>query len=349
MDRAIVKLNALVLLAVLVVAIAAISIYIAYGLPRATQRTAPMQTSIPTSTTTPSQTPTPAAPTAMPNQTLPATPTTTATATPSPIPLSTPTLSPTPTPKQTPTNTIIVVSVDLLKPYTPGGPTIQITLQNNGTSPVTSLQATITFPPYNYTYSFTEVNASNPLLPGQSTSQTKTLINAGFEGDQTYPIEIISTQQDGKQINYTTQVTIATSTTTTATGGNNELQLTVTLQNTVFKLGDPINLTVSMTNISGQTLNYTDTGLNFDFKVYNDTNNLAYRWSNFIAIPQFIAIIPFAAGANMSQNFTWGQTCNFNISVQGELVSPGSYYVVGLTGPSYGFETTPIEITIVQP
>jgi hypothetical protein len=89
--------------------------------------------------------------------------------------------------------------------------------------------------------------------------------------------------------------------------------------------------------------------LDFNFEVYNDSNSLVYQWSNFRAIAQFIAIEPFPAGESMSQNFTWLQTCNFNASVIGDQVSAGTYYVVGQTGPTYGLQTTPIQITIVKP
>lgn len=124
------------------------------------------------------------------------------------------------------------------------------------------------------------------------------------------------------------------------------LQLNLTVEKAVYSLGEPVNLTVTVTNISNQTVSYTHTGLDFDFKVYNDTNNLVYQWSNFMAIPQYVAIVPFPAGQSMSQNFTWQQTCNFNSSVVGDQVSAGTYYIVGLTGPTYGLQTAPIEITI---
>jgi hypothetical protein len=135
----------------------------------------------------------------------------------------------------------------------------------------------------------------------------------------------------------------------TATGGNGELQLTLVLEKTVYSLGEPVNLTVTITNISKQTLNFTHTGLDFNFKVYNDSNSLVYQWSNFRVIPLFVTIEPFPAGESMSQSFTWLQTCNFNTSVVGDQVEAGTYYIVGQTGSAYGLQTTPIEIAIVKP
>ena len=131
-----------------------------------------------------------------------------------------------------------------------------------------------------------------------------------------------------------------------ASGGNGNLELTMTLDKTSYSLGEPVNLTLTITNISSQTINFTHTGLDFDFQVYNGTNNVVYQWSNFQAIPQFIAIEPLPAGDSISANFTWLQTCNFNAQVQGDPVSPGTYNIIGQTGPTYGIQTTPIQITI---
>jgi len=131
-----------------------------------------------------------------------------------------------------------------------------------------------------------------------------------------------------------------------SSGENGNLQLTMALEKTVYSLGEPVNLTLTITNISNQTINFTHTGLDFDFQVYNDTNNAVYHWSNFRAIAQFIAIVPLPAGESLSTNFTWLQTCNFNASVQGDPVSPGTYNIIGQTGPTYGIQTTPIQLTI---
>jgi hypothetical protein len=192
------------------------------------------------------------------------------------------------------------------------------------------------------------VSQSNPLLPDQEASQTKTLLNAGFEQGQAYPLEIIGYQQDGARIDYTTSVTIS-SATSSAIGDNGELQLTLAVEKTTFSLGEPVNLTITLTNISNKTVSFTHTGLDFNFQVYNDSNNLVYQWSNFMAIPQFVAIEPFPAGESRSQSFTWLQTCNFNISVNGDPVSPGTYSIVGQSSSTYGIQTPPVQITILKP
>ena len=163
-------------------------------------------------------------------------------------------------------------------------------------------------------------------------------------------MEIIGALQNGFSFDFVTPVTIVQySNQPVASGGNGDLELTMALGKTAYSLGEPVNLTLTITNISNQTTNFTHTGLDFDFRVYNDTNNVVYQWSNFRAIAQFIAIVPLHAGESMSTNFTWLQTCNFNTSVEGDPVSPGTYNIIGQTGPTYGIQTTPIQLTIVKP
>ena len=159
-------------------------------------------------------------------------------------------------------------------------------------------------------------------------------------------MEIIGTLQNGSTFDFVTPVTITQPVTS---GVKDNLELTMTLDKTTFSLSEPINLTLNLTNISNQTINYEHTGLDFDFQVTNDTNNQVYQWSNFQAIPQFIALVPLSAGESRSENFTWTQTCNFNLQVEGDPVSPGTYNIIGQTGPVYGIQTTQIQITIVSP
>jgi hypothetical protein len=49
------------------------------------------------------------------------------------------------------------------------------------------------------------------------------------------------------------------------------LNLTITPEKTVYGLGEPINVTLTVTNISNQTINFAYAAWTFDFLVYNDT------------------------------------------------------------------------------
>jgi hypothetical protein len=278
-------------------------------------------------------------------------PTSSSSSSPTPSATLTPS-SPTPTPTATiipiSSRPLTVVSARLIIPYNPGGSTIEIILQNNGTSPVVNLQAVLTLSGRNYTYVF-NVSENNPLLPSQETSQQNTLINAGFQTNQTYPIQITGKLQSGASFNFTTLITIAQSNQLVGSGTKGDLELTMTIDKSVYSFGEPINLTLTITNISQQTINFTHTGLDFDFQVTNDTNNLVYQWSNFKFIPQFMSTEELPAGGIITSNFTWPQICNFNTQVEGDAAAPGTYFIIGQTGSTYNIQTNPIQITILEP
>lgn len=125
-----------------------------------------------------------------------------------PATVSTPT--PTPTPTQTSTNQepIEILSVSgPLQPINPGGPIVEITLQNTGTESVVSLAATLELT-RSFNFSF-DVTSSNPLQSGKSISSKLTLIGGGFGDNTQYPLTISGTLENGTTFNYTKQVQIA--------------------------------------------------------------------------------------------------------------------------------------------
>jgi hypothetical protein len=90
---------------------------------------------------------------------------------------------------------IVVVSARLVGPYTPAGPTVELTLQNQQGCCLMSLSATLVLN-NNYTFYFKDVNSSHPLDQGQVVTATQTLIGAGFDSNQSYPLVIKGTTQD---------------------------------------------------------------------------------------------------------------------------------------------------------
>jgi hypothetical protein len=154
------------------------------------------------------------------------------------------------------------------------------------------------------------------------------------------------------------------------------LELTMTLEKTVYTLGEPINITLTITNIGNQaiTYDYSELGHRFDFRVYNGTNNTIYTWSNDFAFPQALDHISLNPGESLTVGqvagpnhystgyYIWDQTCN-NLPVSSPVnlaqVDVGTYFIVGETGSimveSHGnflplgvIETTPIQVTIVK-
>jgi hypothetical protein len=129
----------------------------------------------------------------------------------------------------------------------------------------------------------------------------------------------------------------------------NGLELTTSLVKTVYSLGEPINVTLKITNITNQTINFTHTGMDFDFVVYNDTYNTLYQWSSGRVFPLFITVEPLLPGENVSETIVWPQTCNTSPSTNGVSVSPGTYFIVGESNARYGLQTAPTQITILYP
>jgi hypothetical protein len=133
----------------------------------------------------------------------------------------------------------------------------------------------------------------------------------------------------------------------TAEGVYDGLQLTMALEKTKYTRGEPINITLILTNISKRTTSVeVDLESYFDFQVYNGTNSTIYS-SRYP--PDVVAHLPLAenatlnAGQSMSEDLSWHQ--------EGVSVLPAIYYIVGLIGPIYyktsiTIETTPIQITI---
>lgn len=95
----------------------------------------------------------------------------------------------TPISNETENQTVKVVEIKMVPPYTPGGPVIQLTLQNIGTTPITHIDATLEMN-YNYTFNFQSITSSTPLIQGNSISNTTMLIGGGFQTESTYSLAI---------------------------------------------------------------------------------------------------------------------------------------------------------------
>lgn len=126
------------------------------------------------------------------------------------------------------------------------------------------------------------------------------------------------------------------------------VELAMTLQKTEYSLGEPINITLTITNISNQTINFKRGDPSFDFQVYNDKNYSVYLDSAWKIHSYGIVRFPFPAGESFSHVLVWGQTCNVTSMSEGVPVSAGTYHIVGLYD-TYGLRTTPIQITIAKP
>ncbi|GEM_PF-1544598 len=87
------------------------------------------------------------------------------------------------------TQDVAVASIKMIPPFTPGGPIIQLTLENVGAKPITNIKAVLELD-NNYTFDFTNVASSSPLIPGSYASNATMLIGGGFESGIAYPLVI---------------------------------------------------------------------------------------------------------------------------------------------------------------
>jgi hypothetical protein len=146
-------------------------------------------------------------------------------------------------------------------------------------------------------------------------------------------------------------------------------RLTLTLEKTEYTLGELINTTLTLTNISNQTASFGLSDDFFDLQVYNGTNSTIYSTINDspYLYENFHLLVneTLNAGQSLSEDLSWNQT-SYPAAWQqlpypaarqseGVPVLPGTYYIVGQSGttPIYGangtIETTPIQITIAAP
>jgi len=91
-------------------------------------------------------------------------------------------------------------------PITPGGPTVEITLKNVSTEPITGLTATLVAG-RSFDFNF-DVSPSAPLMPGASITRKLIMIGGGFSDNVLYPLTIKATLQSGATAVYTQQVQI---------------------------------------------------------------------------------------------------------------------------------------------
>jgi hypothetical protein len=130
-----------------------------------------------------------------------------------------------------------------------------------------------------------------------------------------------------------------------------QLELTMTVEKTDYYVGEPIYVTLTVTNISNQTITFQYWAKTFDFMVYNNTDYI-YQWSKFGAHPFVIVDLSLDPRENITKVLTWPQTCNDTAISQGTPVSPGAYYIYGYFASFdalYELETGPVEVNVDQP
>lgn len=86
-------------------------------------------------------------------------------------------------------------SIVMIKPYTPAGPTLALTLRNLMGCCITNLTAVLVLNS-NFTFHFTGVSTNHPLDDEQYASAVETLIGGGFDSAKNYTLVVKGTTQD---------------------------------------------------------------------------------------------------------------------------------------------------------
>lgn len=144
----------------------------------------------------------------------------------------------------------------LVPPYTPAGPTVEVTLMD-ASSPIVNLTAVLSLPGKNQTFGFSGVNAASPLLAGQSSSQSETIVGpVSVNTTSTYPMTIAGAFQNGTKFSYSVWdgYPLRVEVQTGPPAGPTPLELRVNLNATVIKSGDAITATISIFNPLGENV-----------------------------------------------------------------------------------------------
>jgi hypothetical protein len=138
-----------------------------------------------------------------------------------------------------------------------------------------------------------------------------------------------------------------------AVGEQDGLEITMTLEKTEYSIGEPINITLTITNITNQTVDFGLAPSSWDFLVYNNTDDRIFEWLNSgRAFPMWVQNVSLDPRMGLTEVFTWPQTfwISKTTGVSGGQVSPGTYHIVGrYERASASLQTTPMQVTIVKP
>ena len=124
------------------------------------------------------------------------------------------------------------------------------------------------------------------------------------------------------------------------------LTLTMSIEKNTYILREPVNFTLSINNVSNNTISFNYQSSTFDFMVFN-ASGIVYRNSYNVAQPMWVQYYSLLPGASLSRNCEWDQSCNFNsspfVSPPVFLASSGTYWIIG---EALGLQTFPQQIII---
>jgi len=113
------------------------------------------------------------------------------------------------------------------------------------------------------------------------------------------------------------------------------IKLTVRLDKNTFRLGENVNVTVTITNISNETILLAySLPPKIDFAVYNSSSDIIFSYSRSGGWAMVEVRLILEPSESNSQMWEWNQV-QANYYFESKQVQPGIYYIAGLTVPYY--------------
>ncbi|HME51716.1 MAG TPA: BsuPI-related putative proteinase inhibitor [Candidatus Lokiarchaeia archaeon] len=124
------------------------------------------------------------------------------------------------------------------------------------------------------------------------------------------------------------------------------LMFTMSLQGTVFPVGQTVNITFTVRNVGFWTIDYTLTEPEFDFIVNNSAHDQIYRWTTGQAFPMFCTVLHLQPGEYRTSVLSWPQAWHQSVYTgEGVQVPLGQYSIVGKCD-TLGWQVGPLEVII---
>jgi len=113
------------------------------------------------------------------------------------------------------------------------------------------------------------------------------------------------------------------------------IKLTMRLDKTSYRLGEPANITLAVTNISNETVLLGFSVLcKTSFVVCNKSSQTIFNYFSSVCWPDSGGEVVLDSGESLSQTLTWDQLEIDNFPpFASRQVQPGTYYIIGQTGP----------------
>jgi hypothetical protein len=134
------------------------------------------------------------------------------------------------------------------------------------------------------------------------------------------------------------------------------IRFTMSLQKTTFTLGEPVNITFTVTNISNQNKTFRPQVWDFDFLVYDQSNHCIFDRLLFLSFYISFLNMTLSPLSNFTRFLVWRQTYKQTGENPNGVQAPqGRYFIVGYYDNEFFnsslnlLKTNPLEVQVVLP